>query len=386
MGSNRPHSESIRLGVAAGLLAATLVAVGCGESAEPPARSRLVEQEPSILRREIRLESRWLIPPDASLDPPLAAPVALDVDGPGGRLYLLELQPPELRVHGLADGRFIETLGREGDGPGEYRHPTDISVNVYGVAAVLSMSGRVTFWTRGGALAGIVHSGTGLATDIVAGRADTFYVKSDRFPPDDFSEFKAVTPDTALIRPLYRDTELAGIREPGRRFSNHSYAVAGTPAGDLLLSPPGPDYRILRIPPGQEIRQEIRVPGMLPLRRSEEEMETVRENVRKGFAAAGRAAPQNLPIPLFRSHVSRLAVGPDGSIWALTQRGHDGATIIDCFAPEGDFLASYSVELRVSDLAVAEGSIYMLAHGKLDVPGIAVAARPEATHRGMASR
>ena len=374
------------MSVAAGVLAATLIVVGCGERAEPPDRSRIADPQPSVLRGEIPLESRWLIPPDASLEPPLAAPIALDVDGPGGRLYILELQPPELRVHGLADGRFIEALGRGGDGPGEYRHPTGLSVNAHGMAAVLSMSGRVTFWTRGGGLAGIVHSGAGLATDVLASRTDTFYVKADRFPPDDFSEFRAVTPDTALTRPLYRDTELAGIEESGRRLRNHSYAVAATPAGDLLLSPPGPDYRILRILPGRGIRQEVTRPDIPPLRRSTEEMEAVRENVRKGFAAAGRAAPQDLSIPSFRSHVARLAVGPDGSVWALTQRGHNGASIIDCFSPDGEFLASYRIGLRVSDLAVAEGAVYMLAHGELNVPGIAVASRPEARRRGIAFR
>jgi sugar lactone lactonase YvrE len=78
------------------------------------------------------------------LDPPLASPVGIAIDESGNRLLVMELQPPELRAYHLQDGRFLETLGREGDGPGEYRHPIGLAVNGDGRAAVLSVSGRVT--------------------------------------------------------------------------------------------------------------------------------------------------------------------------------------------------------------------------------------------------
>jgi hypothetical protein len=322
------------------------------------------------------LESRWLIPPDPVLAPPLASPVEIAVDESGGRLLVMELQPPELRAYHMEDGRLLEVLGREGDGPGEYRHPIALAINGDGRAAVLSVSGRVTFWNRDGGLAGTVVAGAGLASDVMAARGDTFYVKSDLFPPDDVSEFRAVVLDTVLADPLYRDFGLVGTDEPGRRLRNHGYAVAATADGDLLLSPPGADFVILRVGPDGRVRQTIRRPEIPPLRRSKEEVEAIRQRIRRGFAAAGRAAPVNVPVTEHRSHVARLATAPDGSIWALTQRGDSTASILDVFTTDGRFAGSYKIGLRVTDVAVTSESLFLLARAELDLPAVAVASRP----------
>lgn len=300
------------------------------------------------------------------------------MDAERRRLFVLELQPAELRVYDLADGRFLGALGREGDGPEEYRHPIDLAVSGAGLVAVLSVSGRVTYWGRDASLAGVIRSGGGLATDIVPARGDSFFVKVDRFPPEDVAEFRIVTRDTVLDRPRYRDRGLTGTEEPGRAVRNHAYAVATTPQGNLLLAPPGPEYLILRITAEGKLAQSIRRPEIPPLQRSEEEVEAIRKRIRQGFAAAGRVAPANLRVPLYRSHVSSLAVGADGTIWALTQRGDGGLAIIDHFDRDGRFSGSYGVQLRVGELAVGPDALYLLARSALDVPGIAVAARPRA--------
>jgi hypothetical protein len=325
-----------------------------------------------------QLEARWLVPPDASGEPPLAAPLALAVDEDLGRLYVLETQPPGLRVYDLESGSYVGALGREGDGPGEYRNPIALAVESGGgLAAVLSVSGRITFWWGDGRFAGTVRVGSGLATDIVAARADSFYVKTDLFPPDDVAEFRVVAVDAVLDRPRFRDSEVLGTEEPGRPFRNHAYAVAATSAGDLLLAPPGPDYTILRVGDGGEVIQEIGRPEVGPLARSEEEMEAIRERVRRAFAAMGRVAPSGTPVPKYRAHVARLAVAPDASIWALTQRGDSSRAIIDCYDAEGVYSGSLSVDLWVSELAVSSRDIYLLARSTFDLPGIAVARRPE---------
>jgi hypothetical protein len=367
------------LSVAAGLLAATLSAAGCGDR-WGEAQSAAVTQGDVAIDHELQvLPSRWLVPPQATLEPPLAAPVAIDVSDALGRLYLLELQPPELRVYEQASGVFVETMGREGDGPGEFRFPVDLAVGSSGTVAVLSMSGRVALWTPAATLAGEVRAGTGLATDLMAVRGDTFLVKSDLFPPHDYSEFRVVTSDSALPNARFRDDGIAGLEEMGSMSKNHSYAVTATQGGELLLSPPGPDYLIFRIGPNGQLRQTIRRPEVPTLLRSEEDMEAVLERVRKGFAAAGRDAPQNLRVPIYRPHVARLAVSHDGSLWALTRRGEKSSAVIDHFSSGGRFLASYRVQLSVGDLAVGERSIYLLARGDYDVAGIAVAGRPHAT-------
>jgi hypothetical protein len=315
------------------------------------------------------------VPPDPAGDPPLAAPVALAVDEEGGRLLVLETQPPELRVYDLSSGVFLGALGREGDGPGEYRNPIALAVHPGGLAAVLSTSGRVTYWGRDGTLAGIAQVGLGMATDIVAARVDSFYVKTDVLPPDDVAEFRVTAADTVLARPLFRDLDVPGTEEAGRPYKNHTYAVAATPSGELLLAAPGQEYLILRVDRSGDVSQVIRRPEIEPLRRSEAEIEALRERVKKAFAALGREPPASLRVPMYRAHVSRLTVAPDASIWALTQRGDSSAAIIDRFDARGRFSASYAIELRVSELSVSSDAVFFLARSALDVPGIGLAER-----------
>jgi hypothetical protein len=370
----------IRAGVAVVLLAATLPPVACRDGTSRrlgrAERAEVASGERGDAAATRRLEVRWLVPPDAFGDPPLAAPIALAVDEDLGRLYILETQPPELRVYDLESGSYVDALGREGDGPGEYRRPIALAVEPGGLVAVLSMSGRVTFWRGDGKYAGGVRVGPGLATDIVAARADTFYVKTDLFPPEDVAEFRVVAVDTVLERPRFRDVDVRGTEEPGRPYRNHSYAVAATSSGDLLLAPPGPDYTILRVGGTGEVIQEIGRPDAAPLSRSEAEIEAIRERVRRAFAALGRAAPSDTPIPKYRAQVARLAVAPDASIWALTQRGDSSTAIIDRFAGDGEFSGSFMVEVRASELAVSSAGIYFVARSTFDVPGIAVVRRP----------
>ena len=176
-------------------------------------------------------------------------------------------------------------------------------------------------------------------------------------------------------RPLFRDWDVPGTEEAGRPYKNHTYAAAATPSGELLLAAPGPEYLILRVDRSGDVSQVIRRPEIEPLRRSEAEIEALRERVKKAFAALGREPPASLRVPMYRTHVSRLTVAPDASIWALTQRGDSSAAIIDRFDAGGRFSASYTVELRVSELSVSSDAVFFLARSALDVPGIGLAAR-----------
>jgi hypothetical protein len=307
--------------------------------------------------------------------------LAIDLDEAGNRLLLLDGQPPALHVYDQ-NGRYQVMLGREGGGPGEYSFPIDMSVGVDGVAAVLSMSGTVTYWDRQGELLGIVAAGgTGLASEVLSARADSFYVKIDRFPPADVAEFRVSTPDTVLPGVRFRDDSVPGLDTPGSATRHHAYATASTADGDLLLAPPGPDYLIVRFGPDGQPRPPIRRPEVEPLRRAPAEIEAMRQRIRKRFAELGTRTPENLPVPELRNHIARLAVAPDSTLWALTRRGGDSVAVIDAFDVDGTFSAAYRVRLPTADLAVGTRRIYLLALDSLGLPGVAVAARPDARRR-----
>jgi hypothetical protein len=356
---------------AAAIMAAALTLSGCdnvGDEADAAGASTLAA---------IPVETRWLIPPDPNQEPPFSAPLAMAVDEERGRLLILEAQPPELRVY-TVDGHLDVTLGREGGGPGEYTHPFDVAVNKRGVAAVLSMTGRVTYWSPEEQLLGTAEAGgAGMATDIMAALGDTFYVKVELFPPDDVAEFRVVTLDSVLPEPRFSDEGVTGTERPGQIDRNHSYAVAASPEGGLLLSPPGPDYLILRFAPEGHSQQPIRRTEIGPLERSPEEIETIEERIRKRFAELGAEIPPDFEVSGSRSHIRRLAIAPDSTIWAHTLRGADSASIIDVFDKLGTFRASYRLDILASRIAVGSERLYALAAGDLGVVGVAVAERPD---------
>ncbi|NIR43885.1 MAG: hypothetical protein GWN99_07905, partial [Gemmatimonadetes bacterium] len=103
--------------------------------------------------------------------------------------------------------------------------------------------------------------------------------------------------------------------------------------------------------------------------------------IRERFAELGAKAPAHIPISQTRSHIARLAVAPDSSIWALTRRGGDSMAVIDRFDAHGAYVTSYRLELPVFDLAVGSRNIYLLALGDLEVPGVALASRPATSAR-----
>ncbi len=364
-----PAGRRLSWGVAAGLLAATLVFSRCDASGAGRGADEAADTAGG-------LSSRWLIAPEASQRPPLTAPVHIAVDPERGCLFLLELKPPAVRVYALADGAYLASLGREGDGPGEYRHPASMAVSGSGELAVLSMSGRVTYWAPDGSLAGVVQVSGGMATDIVVARADSYYVKVDVFPPKDVAEFRVVTRDSALTAARFQDSGISGTEQPGRATRNHAYPIAATATGELLIAPPGPEYRILRVGPDGQVGRAIERGDLGPISRGEKEIEAIRERVRRGYRAAGRAAPAMIPVSAHRPHLARLAAARDGTIWALTQRGDDSVSVIDHFAPDGRFAGSIQVPVRAVDLAVTAESVYLLARGELDISGVFVVSRP----------
>jgi hypothetical protein len=356
---------------AAAVVAAALTVSACEEGTSR-AVSTVGGKDTAVL-----VQTRWLIPPDPNLEPPISAPLDIAVDQERGRLFILESLPPELRVYGL-DGQIKATLGREGGGPGEYMHAIAVSVNALGVAAVLNMGGRVTYWSPDGRLLGTAEvGGGGLSTEILAARADSFYVKIELYPPDDVAEFRVATLDSVLPNARYNDEDVPGTESPGSPARNHSYALAATPDGEILVSPRGPVYMILRIGPDGKIAQTIRRPEIGPLRRSSEEIEAIEKRIRKRFAELGATPPPDLSVPELRSHIARLTVAADSTIWALTWRGADSVSIIDVFDKQGSYTASYRLDILASEIAVDSERLYVLAAGDLDVAGVAVADRPD---------
>lgn len=122
-----PTAPGVRLG--------TFVAVILLGAALSP---RPATAQPAAARDELGLKSVWC--PDCEVRIREVAALG-DAEGPGiledyvvearldsrGRYYVLEAFATRIQVYG-ADGEHLETIGREGEGPGEFRNVSDIVV------------------------------------------------------------------------------------------------------------------------------------------------------------------------------------------------------------------------------------------------------------------
>jgi hypothetical protein len=108
--------------------------------------------------------------------------VASDVDG---NIYLLDIQLDEVLVLS-PDGEYIRTIGRSGDGPGEFRRPVGLFTTSSGeVAIVQRIPGRIVLLTPTGEPAGtltVPQADDGvLAFNGAARSGNHFLVASQRF-------------------------------------------------------------------------------------------------------------------------------------------------------------------------------------------------------------
>ena len=65
---------------------------------------------------------------------------ALDVDN-SGNIYVLDSKAGDIRVFN-ADGSFVQTVGKKGEGPGETYRPRDLQITPKGEILVSDMSSR----------------------------------------------------------------------------------------------------------------------------------------------------------------------------------------------------------------------------------------------------
>jgi len=93
-------------------------------------------------------EELWRLTGDED-DHLLGSVTSIEV-GPDGRTHILDFQQKEVALYDES-GCFVGTMGREGEGPGEFRRPRDLAIDDDGVVSVLQyFPGRIFRLTPGG--------------------------------------------------------------------------------------------------------------------------------------------------------------------------------------------------------------------------------------------
>lgn len=121
-----------------------LLLVACGSSERQQSEADVAKTPEFVAEQELRIGS--VDDPDLGFSH--IGGIVVDA---GGVMYVLESQDRQIRVYD-EQGRRLRTIGRQGDGPGEFRNATLIGLRHDTLAVGDLNLGRVTFFTRTGEL------------------------------------------------------------------------------------------------------------------------------------------------------------------------------------------------------------------------------------------
>ena len=269
-----------------------------------------------------------------------------------GNAYLLDGQLTEIRVYDPT-GTYLRTIGREGEGPGEFRRPAALMFFPDGALGVFQlMGGTVVKLTPEGDPAGtfsLPETEDGarrfLRGGATCGETLVLLARDRRREPGkmiligslaaydqagrEIGRFSSTERVMDFANPVFDERTLGN----GPWTSGPDRVAAITTFGTYDIHVWGPDATPIRV---------IHRDGA-PLPRSEAE----KEAIRKRFVFRGPRRPEvhvadNYPV------VDRLFARPDGGLWVLTSRGAreraEGIlATFDVFDPEGRFVRQVSL-------------------------------------------
>lgn len=291
----------------------------------------------------VRLTS--LQPPDSAL---MAMPWGVVADPASGRVFAADAAGARV-VAFEADGTFAFTIGRSGNGPGEFRSPTALALDEPGTLAVWDAGrGVISRWAADGELLGehqapLDYWGPGFAFrggDVLAVTQSTSESRRRQSLVEwtgegEPREIFAVARDLVQV-------ELPGMNMPAPRIFGPD--LIWTAAGDTVLVLNGPEYRIDAHADGRpvaSVRRDIPpivVTGELAAARVEAGPYT-------GFMRqTGITADQIVAAVGYEelaSPIEWLATNPAGDLWVSRGSGRPVPDRVDVFAPDGRYVGTF---------------------------------------------
>jgi hypothetical protein len=287
---------------------------------------------------------------------------------PDGRIAVANAGTKEIRVYDAA-GRHLSTLGREGDGPGEFR----------GLAQVWITPGDslVAYDPRRKQLTTFAPDGRAAATrplPVVAGRPGSTLLVG-RFgdgsvlaraaaplAPDAragllrrSAAYGRAAPDGSPARTIgelfdgetFVERADGGVSGYDRPFASDPQSAVGR---DAFYHSDGASYEIRRFTPDGALETIIRRRSD-PLPVTDEDVRSHREQLLEGVAGPARARLERflaaVPIPEHKPAHGRMLVDAAGNLWVVrTRPAADQPFRWDVFGPEGAWLGTVDLPPR----------------------------------------
>ena len=283
-----------------------------------------------------------LLPPDSSLT---AVPWGISADPMAGQVYVADWTGTRVSVFDRR-GRFVKDLGRSGDGPGEFRNPTALSVDPFGALVVFDAGrGVVSRWSSRGDLLNEERAPAGYwGPGFVVGRDRQWLVAADDFDGGLGTNQRLVEIRGGTEKTLHEvQMESAVAHLPCGTFPAprvFSPSILWTHQGDTLWVVHGRGYRIDGIVDGTAVasfRRDIEpIPATQAL--AIKAVESGIGPYNRFLDRCGATAKQLVTEISFEESVSSISgvlAAPNGDLWV--SRSPDGITpsLVDILGPDG---------------------------------------------------
>lgn len=349
-------------------------------------------KEPLHGRRTIELQEQWRI---GGLDDEenllgVVRSAAMDDEG---NVYLLDAQLVKVLVFDSA-GRPLGELGRDGDGPGEFRTPSEVLLLPDGAVGVTqSVPPAIVKIARDGTPAGRIELG-GEATDgglsslrkVMTAGDDLVYFRAGWTRDENRLTYRlqiarrdAAGRDAVVYFESTRERDLTSNRQDeARNFVPDVWTVA--PDGPFWIAPERNEYRIdAYAADGTPLHTIRRLYESWQRTDEEIELMRIRMTPRRG------RRQWEFGIAPTAQDIGGMYIAEDGRLWVRTSRGthpqQDGIhSVWDVFDAEGRF--DEQIALACEGTAPQDG-LSFLGHGKVIVVRHALDAAMSA--RGLSS-
>ena len=273
---------------------------------------------------------------------------AFEVDN-AGSIYVLDYQDAHVKVFDRY-GKYVRTIGRPGQGPGELDRPRTLSINrAAGELAVLELSRRMSFFKLDGTfLRHVSFKEIWGLNGRVDSKGNIYTTEGIVDPKDPRYELKKLGPDASFIALLAKSQ----APSPGKfnpfmavgywALDSHDILVYGLPETYELRFFGADNLKVVR-----KITRDYD-----PVAITEEEREAERKDYPPGSSIV-------LDFSKYHAAYYRFFLSDRGHIFVQTwEKARDGKSIHDIFDAEGRFIGR--IPLKPSGIEILKGKYYAL--------------------------
>jgi hypothetical protein len=282
--------------------------------------------EPADGAASVELRELWRLGGESEADEEFFGVISKVATGPEGNVYLLDQQLSEVRIF-TSDGAYVRTIGREGEGPGEFRRPTDLFFTPDGNVAVLQMApGKIVLLTPQGEPAGdfpaaplregamvMLRSGALLGDRVVLltngmKRGDASLTRTASLSSFDESG--------AVVHTYWEDESTLDFADPVIREGTFGLAPwAAARDGALYLASPKGEYSIKRFAPDGSLDRVIER-SYQRRKRSDDEKKEMEGRI----VVRGRGVAPRIEVMDYDPDIAQIHARDDGTLWIMNSR------------------------------------------------------------------